>query len=187
MTPSAITLQPSFDLTERKRTEAAMLEMNRDLTQSRQQLRRLVALNETRLEQEKQHIAREVHDELGQVLTALRLGLSLTVMRHASLVPELVDELHGLKKHWLTEASRVCVMWPPVCTPLHLTWAWLLPSSGWPMSFRDGEALCQVKVPDETIALEPSCHCGFSDCARVTHQHPQIRPGQPGQHLFDAV
>lgn len=46
-----------FDLSERKRAEAAMQEMNRNLTQSRQQLRRLVALNETTLEKEKRHIA----------------------------------------------------------------------------------------------------------------------------------
>ncbi|MFZ4626211.1 MAG: PAS domain S-box protein, partial [Rhodoferax sp.] len=71
------------DITERINARAAMQELNRHLTQSRQQLRRLVALNETTLEKEKRHIAREVHDELGQVLTALRMELSLAIIRHA--------------------------------------------------------------------------------------------------------
>jgi signal transduction histidine kinase len=57
----------------------------------------LVALNETKLEKEKRHIAREVHDELGQVLTALRMDLSLSIIRHAEHVPELMDALSGMQ------------------------------------------------------------------------------------------
>ena len=86
-----------FDLSERKRAEAGMLEMNRNLTQSRHQLRQLVALNETTLEKEKRHIAREVHDELGQVLTALRMDLSLAIIRHGGHVPDLIDALSGMQ------------------------------------------------------------------------------------------
>ncbi len=49
----------------------------RDLSESRQQLRELAAKSETRREAERKHIAREVHDELGQILTALRIDLSV--------------------------------------------------------------------------------------------------------------
>ncbi|MBC7607976.1 MAG: PAS domain S-box protein [Polaromonas sp.] len=85
------------DITERKLAEAQMQEMNLNLIQSRQQLRNLVALNETTLEKEKRHIAREVHDELGQILTALRMDLSLAIIRHADHVPDLLDALNGMK------------------------------------------------------------------------------------------
>jgi PAS domain S-box-containing protein len=85
------------DITQRKSTEMAMLETNRNLAQARQQLRELLALNETTLEKEKRHIAREVHDELGQILTALRMDLSLSIIRHAGDVPDLLDELNGMK------------------------------------------------------------------------------------------
>jgi signal transduction histidine kinase len=85
------------DITERKRAEGAMLETNRDLAHARQQLRELLALNETTLEKEKRHIAREVHDELGQILTALRMDLSLAIIRHAGHVPDLLDALNGMK------------------------------------------------------------------------------------------
>ncbi len=85
------------DITERKRAETEMQEMNRNLIQSRQQLRQLVALNETTLEKEKRHIAREVHDEMGQILTALRMDLSLAIIRHAGHAPDLLDALNGMK------------------------------------------------------------------------------------------
>ena len=50
---------------------------DRELNQSRQLLRELVAQNEAFREEERKSIAREVHDELGQILTALRMNISL--------------------------------------------------------------------------------------------------------------
>jgi signal transduction histidine kinase len=56
------------DITDRKHAE-------RQLLASREQLRALVArLNSVR-EEEKAHLSRELHDEMGQVLTALRMEL----------------------------------------------------------------------------------------------------------------
>ena len=85
------------DITERMNAKAALLETNRVLIQTRLQLRELLALNEATLENEKRHIAREVHDELGQVLTALRMDLALAVIRHAAQAPDLLDELNSMK------------------------------------------------------------------------------------------
>ncbi|MFY9328856.1 MAG: PAS domain-containing protein, partial [Georgfuchsia sp.] len=66
----------STDITERKQLHAAQLALavEAELATSRQQLRDLVALNEATREEERKHIAREIHDELGQVLTALRMN-----------------------------------------------------------------------------------------------------------------
>jgi PAS domain S-box-containing protein len=85
------------DITERKRTEAEMGEMNRNLTQSRQKLRDLVAFNATAIEAERKHIARDVHDELGQVLTALRMDMSLLNMQFGALDPALPGKVDGMK------------------------------------------------------------------------------------------
>lgn len=68
-----------------------------ELGASRQRLRELVAQNEATRESERKHIAREVHDELGQTLTALRMNLSLLDMRFGALDPALGDTVVGMK------------------------------------------------------------------------------------------
>ncbi|OGT12815.1 MAG: hypothetical protein A2342_01930 [Gallionellales bacterium RIFOXYB12_FULL_54_9] len=62
------------DITERKQTEAA-------LRTNQTQLRELAAQGAASREAELKRIAREVHDELGQVLTALRMDISLLRMQ----------------------------------------------------------------------------------------------------------
>jgi PAS domain S-box-containing protein len=57
------------DITERKRAEQA-------LRTSRERLRRLAARIEATREEERTAIAREVHDELGQALTGLKMDLA---------------------------------------------------------------------------------------------------------------
>ncbi|CAE6871999.1 hypothetical protein R70211_01318 [Paraburkholderia domus] len=62
------------DITERKRIE-------QELFESREQLRELSAYMEAIREEERKHIAMEIHDELGQLLTALKMDVSLLKMR----------------------------------------------------------------------------------------------------------
>lgn len=60
------------DITHLKRREA-------ELRQSREELRRLSRAQEDLLEQERRRIARDLHDELGQTLTAMKLNLNITM------------------------------------------------------------------------------------------------------------
>ncbi len=87
------------DITERKQLQVIQLEraVETEVAASRQRLRELVALNQAELEEERRHMAREVHDELGQVLTALRMDLSLLDMRHGKRNPALRTEVGGMK------------------------------------------------------------------------------------------
>jgi PAS domain S-box-containing protein len=71
------------DMSERKRQET--------------QLRALAAQLESSREEERKHIAREVHDELGQVLTALRMDVSLLRLRFAALDPQLAEKVQDMK------------------------------------------------------------------------------------------
>jgi len=64
------------DITERKGIEHELLE-------SREQLRELSAYMEAIREEERKRIAMEIHDELGQLLTALKMDVSLLKMRLA--------------------------------------------------------------------------------------------------------
>jgi len=62
------------DITERRHAEE-------DLRQSHERLRSLAAYLESALENERTRIARELHDELGQVLTALKIDLVWIIRR----------------------------------------------------------------------------------------------------------
>ena len=64
---------------------------------SRQRLRELVVQNEIVREQQRRHIAREIHDELGQVLTGLRMNLLLMEMRYCVLDPTLPELVANMK------------------------------------------------------------------------------------------
>ena len=72
------------DITERKRIE-------QELFESREQLREVSAYMEEIREQERKRIAMEIHDELGQLLTALKMDVSLLKMR-------LSGDLDAVKK-----------------------------------------------------------------------------------------
>jgi len=55
----------------------ALKQAQHDLERSRQELRRLASHREASIEQERARLAREFHDELGQVLTTARMHLQL--------------------------------------------------------------------------------------------------------------
>jgi PAS domain S-box-containing protein len=86
------------DITERKRTEEELLA-------SREQLRELSAYLEAIREEERRRIALEIHDELGQLLTALKMDVALLRMR---VVPDAeatrkIDDIRELveKTIWM--------------------------------------------------------------------------------------
>jgi len=80
-----------WDITLSKRAELA-------LAKSQEQLRELSAHLESVREEEKARIAREVHDELGQMLTVLKLELSMCELAFAELDPGLNERLTSMKR-----------------------------------------------------------------------------------------
>lgn len=80
-----------WDITASKRIEL-------QLASSREQLRELSAHLESVREEEKARIAREVHDELGQMLTVLKLETSMCELAYADLDPGLRDRLNSMKR-----------------------------------------------------------------------------------------
>ena len=88
--------KPSFmrgtlqDISERKQIELALIE-------SRRQLRELSTHQKSIIEDERKRIAREVHDELGQRLTALKMDISLLRMRFGR-DPLLYQRLEEMRK-----------------------------------------------------------------------------------------
>ena len=88
-----------IDITERKlaEEELAIHRAEVQLGVSRQRLRELVVQNELDRERERKSVAREIHDELGQVLTGLRMSLLLMEMRFCSLDPALPKVVADMK------------------------------------------------------------------------------------------
>ncbi len=88
------------DVSERMRAEALLADYTKELEQSRANLRALSAQLRDAREQERAHIAREVHDRLGQSLTVLSLGLDRLYQDLDSAAPAVVDgarrEIHSL-------------------------------------------------------------------------------------------
>lgn len=80
------------DITQSKQREA-------ELRGSREELRRLSRAQEGMLEQERRRIARDLHDELGQTLTALKLNLGVALNDMQELSPQHVRRLEGLIGH----------------------------------------------------------------------------------------
>lgn len=77
-----------------------VLGIARDITERRQNeqtIRELQQLREAAREEERRHIARELHDEMGQHLSALRMEVSLLRMRFGDLDPALREKTADLQ------------------------------------------------------------------------------------------
>jgi PAS domain S-box-containing protein len=79
----------SRDITRLKETE-------RQLEESNAQLKAMARRRETAREEERKHIARELHDDLGQYLTALQLHTSVLKIEFAEQYPTLRARLEQL-------------------------------------------------------------------------------------------
>ena len=85
-------LEIGRNITERKQAEE-------ELQQSREQLRNLSAHIESLREAERTSIAREIHDELGQALTALRMDLSWLNKRLPKGQEELIKKIGEISSY----------------------------------------------------------------------------------------
>jgi signal transduction histidine kinase len=79
-------------INERKLAEQA-------LRQSQEELRQLASYQERIKEDERKRIAREIHDELGQNLLALRIDVSLLHSRTVNTHPKLNKKVHAVLDH----------------------------------------------------------------------------------------
>ena len=87
------------DITERRQADM-------ELNQSRKLLRELVTQNEALREDERKRISRELHDELGQILTALRMNVALLRIEFGENNGALLKKIKGITE--LLDQSIQC-------------------------------------------------------------------------------
>ena len=137
------------DVTERKRAEE-------DLRRSFEQLRALAAHLQSVREEERTRVAREIHDELGQALTAIKLDLTALLrdlptdqeppVRHCQSILKLLDGAIQSVRRIATDLR------PGVLDDLGLVAAveWAAEE----FQARTG-IQCHVSLPDVDIAMDP--------------------------------
>jgi PAS domain S-box-containing protein len=137
------------DVTERVETQ-------RRLRESQEQMRQLAARIQTAREEERATIARELHDELGQTLTAIKLELGRTTgaMNDSRVTPVVIDRLQsliGLVEIGIETVKRITTsLRPPTLDHLGLPDAVRWEA----MTFRSRTGLrCHVRADKEVTAL----------------------------------
>jgi signal transduction histidine kinase len=159
---------------ERELREAAMRRASRRDEQALRQARlRLQALSNRMLEMqeaERRHIARELHDEIGQSLTAIKLNLEALALRSADeAARRLADEIAGVAGVVLDQVRRLSLdLRPPqlddlgLCAALH----WLVKRHA-----REGGPAIELAAPEDLPRLgaqaETACFRVVQEAARV--------------------
>ncbi len=127
--------------------------VERDLLESRRQLRELSSHQTTLLEEERKHIAREIHDELGQRLTALKMEISLLRLCFGNN-PELfriAEEMRSLADSTIDVVRQVASNLRPAALDLGLVPAieWLAED----LQLRS-EISCQLEIGNEEFIMD---------------------------------
>jgi PAS domain S-box-containing protein len=144
------------DVTERVQAESA-------LRRSQEDLRELAAVSQSAREQEKTRIARELHDELAQSLTALKMDLAWTAERlgaKESALSEKIARMQTLLDTTVAATRRISAdLRPLMLDDLGLAAAveWLVES------FRERNAIeCELVAASEDLDFkEPLASCVF--------------------------
>jgi PAS domain S-box-containing protein len=132
----------------------ALKEAEQRLQESHDVLRELAARRETAREEERKHIAREIHDELGQILTALRMDVSMLRLKYAKTMPALLDDVQALV---CTVDKTIQVVRDVVAElrPMVLDMG-VAPAIEWLVAEfeRHGRTACRLRVCDSAAVLD---------------------------------
>lgn len=136
------------DITSRVAAEQALLA-------SKEELRELAAAAHSVREQEQSRIAREMHDELGQALTALKLDVGWLRTRLAADVPDVLARLAGMQS-MLDETVTATRRISADLRPLILDDLGLVPAVEWLVrTFRERNGIeCELRLGVDELELD---------------------------------
>jgi len=135
-----------------------LVESQQRLRESEEQMRHLAARVQSAREEERARVARELHDELGQTLTALKLeiGRAIAALSVERLTPTVVDRLQslmGLSELGLSTVKRIATDLRP-STLDHLG---LVEAIRWEaVAFKARSGIrCHIRMPAHYTPLTP--------------------------------
>ncbi|HEV2379687.1 MAG TPA: MEDS domain-containing protein [Terriglobia bacterium] len=134
-----------MDVTERKRTEE-------ELQRSRDQLRALAARLQSVREEERTKVAREIHDELGQALTAIKIDLSSLSRELPADQKPASESILKLVDETIQSVRRISTELRPAI----LDAVGLVAAVEWAAGDFEGRTgtKCQLDLPQEDIAID---------------------------------
>lgn len=131
-----------------------LIETERQLEESQYLLRQLAASSEIAREDERKELAREIHDELGQYLMALRMNVTVVGLKFGennSALQEKTGQLIALVDSTIQVVRNVVVSLRPNVLDMGIVPAleWLVDEHQ-----RRTETPCELQVSDEDIYLD---------------------------------
>ena len=136
------------------RNITALKESERRLSESQRMLRQLATRNDAVREEERKYLTREIHDELGQYLSALRMGVSVLEMQFGGGNPALSERtrtLTGLVDSTIQVVRDIVGRLRPAVVDMGV-----VPALEWLVEqFRKSDAAnCQLHVNESSIELD---------------------------------
>jgi PAS domain S-box-containing protein len=101
------------DITERQRTQQALERLNRELEHSHERLRALSRKLLEVQEEERGRLARDLHDDIGQALTALKIQLESLPRPGAEALRTRLDECVETTRHTLERVRQLSLSLRP--------------------------------------------------------------------------
>jgi PAS domain S-box-containing protein len=163
------------DIEDLKQAEAALLESER-LTLQRKQLRALAEHQEKAREEERTRVARDLHDDIGQILTAVKMELVWIGRRTKERKGEVVDRLNSSVKlinEGVQSVRRICSgLRPPVLDDLGLAAAVEWQANDFAKRTGIG---CRLSLPSDTLDIDgdqrTTCFRIFQECLTNISRH----------------
>lgn len=160
------------DISERKAIES-------ELRESRERLRELVAHEGELIEEERKRIAREVHDELGQLLAALRMDLSMLRAQTPvdSPVSDRVNQMRDTMATMTDVVRHVASNLRPAALDMGLTAAieWLAEDFSLRWEIQCDVRLCWASEPDLADSVSLALFRAVQESLTNVAKHAQAR------------